>query len=130
MVTPAVADAIKSIRIYAWSVSPEFGSAVDRELLQSQGLGDGDTTDPLTDLSKGLAQLANAANLSVNQYLDARTRVNQAIAASNAGLTTAQAADNQRATAGTVNPATANVLGVPLWLLFIGGAAILLATRK
>lgn len=128
----SVAEQLAAFRKDAYFKSPDFGARVDQLILQGQGLGDAATPDlgtSLTSLSQGLADIAKAANLSVAQYYDSMTSINQMRAAYGQGLTTTQYTAAQQATSGTANAATANVLGIPLWII-LGGAAVLFVAMK
>ena len=132
------AEYVKAVRQKLWNINPALGQRGDEIMLQSVGLGANapvSFTDLMRMLSNGLGTASNTLTASVNNYYDAQTAIAQAQAANAAGVPVAQyvqAATIRNQAADLINPGTAlgsTVLGVPIWLL-VGGVAALVLLRK
>jgi hypothetical protein len=115
---------------------PEPGASIfyDPTLVDTTVVTSGDTgiAAMLGSIAGGIQSAATAANLSIKNYFDAVTSVNQMAKASQAGLTVDQytAAHNAQFTAGQINATTGKLAGIPVWALLAGGAGLILLLNR
>lgn len=131
-----VREQLRNFRLNAHAMSPVFGREVDLLIMEGAGLGeDVSVKNALDRLSTGLAQAAQAAQLSIKNYYDAMTAVNQMQQAHAAGVSvdTYQTLTNPKNAVTSVisdpRSPVANVFGVPVWVI-IGGIAVYLLARR
>jgi hypothetical protein len=131
-----VKEMLKDFRIKAYSMSPEFGRKVDMLILDGVGMGASiSVSDALSKLVNGLADAAASTQIGVKNYYDAMTAVQQMQAANRAGVSVDTYRDLTNVkNMGTSlisdpNAPTANVFGIPVWVI-LGGVALILLTRR
>lgn len=135
-----LAQSIEEFRAMAYGMSAAFGQEVDKLIAQGAFLGEGEgqLTTILNNLVSGLQSAAQSAQLSMQNYYQAQTNVQNMQRANAAGLTLEQylAATQLSKTAAAAtsvpntNAFSSSLLGIPVWVWFGGAALFLMMSNR